>query len=178
MRIYTIGHSTRKEKDFLELLHHFSIRTLVDIRTIPRSRWNPQFNRTTLEKSLPQSGIHYIHVAELGGLREPAAKSINIGLKNDGLRGYADHMQTAEFDEALGKIIALGHKQTIALMCAEADYTKCHRQLTADALTVRNVKVMHILNADQVTAHVLTPSARVEGTTITYPAGRQAKLEF
>ena len=114
--IYTIGHSTRKEKDFLELLHHYSIHTLVDIRTIPRSRWNPQFNRTTLEKSLSQAGISYIHVPGLGGLREPSPKSSNIGLKNAGLRGYADHMQTTEFEEALARVIALGRNQTVALV--------------------------------------------------------------
>ena len=176
--IYTIGHSTRKETDFLDLLHHYSIQTLADIRTIPRSRWNPQFNRTSLEKALPQAGITYIHVAELGGLREPSPKSINTGLKNPGLRGYADHMQTSQFEEALGKILALGRKQRIALMCAEADFTKCHRQLTSDALTVRKMKVLHIRSADEVTPHVLSPSAKVEGNRITYPGDRQSMLEF
>jgi uncharacterized protein (DUF488 family) len=175
--IYTIGHSTRPEKDFLDLLQHYAIKTLIDIRTIPRSRWNPQFNRTSLEKSLPKAGVTYMHMAELGGLREPSAKSIHVGLKNPGLRGYADHMQSTEFDQALAKVIGLGRKQTIALMCAEADYIKCHRQLTSDALVARKVKVHHILNADEASPHALTRSAHIDGKRITYGAD-QSKLEF
>jgi uncharacterized protein (DUF488 family) len=175
--IYTTGHSTRKETEFLDLLKHYSIKTLVDIRTVPRSRWNPQFNRTSLEKTLPKAGIQYMHVAELGGLREPVPNSINKGLKDPGLRGYADHMQTAEFEIALAKTIALGRKQQIALMCAEANFTKCHRQLTSDALVVRKIQVIHILNLDEAIPHVLRPSATVQGTRITYPEN-QAKLEF
>jgi uncharacterized protein (DUF488 family) len=126
---------------------------------------------------MPKAGIRYMHVAELGGLREPSAKSINRGLKDPGLRGYADHMQTPEFERALANVITLGRKQLIALMCAEANYTKCHRQLTSDALIVRKIKVFHILNAENAASHVLTPSASVQGNRITYPAD-QAKLEF
>jgi uncharacterized protein (DUF488 family) len=175
--IYTIGHSTRKENEFLDLLKHYSIQTLVDIRTLPRSRWNPQFNRTSLEKTLPKAGIQYMHVAELGGLRDPSPKSIHRGLKDPGLRGYADHMQTPEFEKALTHIMSLGQKHVIALMCAEANYTKCHRQLTSDALVARKIQVLHILNLEEVTSHALTPSACVRGNRITYPAD-QAKLEF
>ena len=175
--IYTIGHSTRKENEFLELLKQYSIQTLVDIRTLPRSRWNPQFNRTSLEKMLPKAGIQYMHVAELGGLREPSSKSIHRGLKDPGLRGYAEHMETPEFEKALTNIISLGRKRVIALMCAEANYTKCHRQLTSDALVARKIQVLHILNSEQAAAHVLTPTAFVQGNKITYPAD-QAKLEF
>jgi uncharacterized protein (DUF488 family) len=175
--IYTIGHSTRKEQEFLETLAKYSIDIVADIRTLPRSRWNPQFNRTSLEKSLPQSGIQYMHIPQLGGLREPSSKSVNGGLKNPALRGYADHMETPEFEQALANVLTLARKKRIALMCAEADYKKCHRQLTSDALTVRKMKVLHILNPEEATPHVLTPFARVSGNRISYPPG-QSRLEF
>ena len=175
--IYTIGHSTRKEEDFLRLLKHYSIQLLADVRTIPKSRWNPQFQKARLEKSLPAAGIEYVHVPKLGGLREPSGKSIHQGLKNPALQGYADHMQTAEFEEALKHLIQLSQKQTVAIMCAEADYRKCHRQLTSDALKVNGVEVIHIVSLEETNPHIVTPSARVTGKKITYP-GPQTKLEF
>jgi uncharacterized protein (DUF488 family) len=175
--IYTIGHSTRPEKEFIELLKQYSIRTLVDVRTMPRSRWNPQFNSTSLQKSLPAAGIEYLHEPQLGGLREPSSNSINTGWKNPGFRGYADYMQTKQFETAILRVRELSGKRLIALMCAEADYTKCHRQLLSDALTVRGIKVLHIIDQTQTTLHELTSFAKVDGLKLKYPAD-QPKLEF
>ena len=175
--ILTIGHSTRPEKDFIELLKQHSIQTLVDVRTLPRSRWNPQFNSTSMQKSLPAARIEYLHEPQLGGLSEPSSNSINTGWKNPGFRGYADYMQTGQFEIAILRVMELSEKRLIALMCAEADYTKCHRQLLADALTVRSVKVVHVIDHTQTKFHALTSFAKVAGSTITYPAD-QSKLEF
>jgi uncharacterized protein (DUF488 family) len=175
--IYTIGHSTRSETEFIGMLQKYSIAILIDVRTIPRSRWNPQFDRTTLQKSVTHAGIEYLHMPELGGLRKPSHESINQAWKNPGFRGYADHMQTPAFEEALVKIIDFGWKNRIALMCAEAFYAKCHRMLLSDALMARGVEVLHIVNTNQVKSHTLTSFARVEGTKVTYPLD-QSKLEF
>ncbi|MCI0411680.1 DUF488 domain-containing protein [bacterium] len=175
--IYTIGHSTRSEREFLGMLHHHSISMLIDIRTIPRSRWNPQFDKTTLQNSVTEAGMEYLHIPELGGLRKPSAESVNLAWKNPGFRGYADYMQTAAFEEALLKVIDFGWKERIALMCAEAYYAKCHRMLVSDALVARGVEVLHIVNANQVKSHTLTSFARLEGKKVTYPLD-QSKLEF
>ena len=175
--IFTIGHSTRADKEFIELLQHFKIELLADIRTIPRSRWNPQFNKGSLEHSIPAAGLKYIHIPELGGLREPRGNSIHLGLKEPGLRAYADHMQTPEFEAALSQILYIASKKRVALMCAEASFEKCHRRLTSDALLVRDAEVLHILSKEEVIPHVLTPTAKVDGTTILYPAP-QSSLEF
>jgi uncharacterized protein (DUF488 family) len=175
--IYTIGHSTRPEKDFIDLLKKHSIRTLVDVRTVPRSRWNPQFNTTSMHKSLPAAGIEYLHEPQLGGLREPSSNSINTAWKNPGFRGYADYMQTRQFEIALLRVIELSEKRLLALMCAEADYTKCHRQLLSDALTVRGIEVVHIVDQTHTKLHELSSFAKVEGSKLTYPAN-QSKLEF
>ncbi|MCI0604414.1 DUF488 domain-containing protein [bacterium] len=175
--IYTIGHSTRSEREFLGMLHHHSISMLIDIRTIPRSRWNPQFDKTTLQNSVTEAGMEYLHIPELGGLRKPSAESVNLAWKNPGFRGYADYMQTAAFEEALLKVIDFGWKERIALMCAEAYYAKCHRMLVSDALVARGVEVLHIVNANQVKSHTLSSFARLEGKKVTYPLD-QSKLEF
>jgi uncharacterized protein (DUF488 family) len=175
--IFTVGHSTRPEKEFLQLLKQYGIKTLIDIRTVPRSRWNPQFNRTNLEKTIPKAGMQYLHVPELGGLRQPSPDSKNLALENAGLRGYADHMQTPQFDEALMRVIELGTGQNVALMCAEASYAKCHRQLTSDALTARKVSIRHILDTAKAEPHVLTPFARLDGDRVSYPLD-QSRLDF
>ncbi len=176
-KIYTIGHSTRSEKDFIELLTRHRIDLLADIRALPRSRWNPQFNKAALEKSIAKAGMEYRPIPELGGLREPSSNGINLALENAGLRGYADYMQTSPFENALLDVIKLAGSRNITLMCAEASYTKCHRQLTSDALIVRKVRVLHILDSVKVEPHVLTPFARVEGNQVTYPLN-QSQLEF
>lgn len=175
--IYTIGHSTRQENEFLELLQHYQIEVLADIRTMPRSRWNPQFNRSAVERSVTAAGMEYMHIPGLGGLRKPAPRSVNLALKDPGLRGYADHMETAEFQGALRTLIQLARKKRVALMCAEASFEKCHRRLTSDALMARKIKVVHILSKEESIPHSLTADARVVDAKVTYPK-KQSQLEF
>jgi uncharacterized protein (DUF488 family) len=175
--IYTIGHSTRSAEEFLELLKLHSIELLIDVRTIPRSGRNPQFNTNALADSLANAGIGYLHMPELGGLRKPRKDSINLAWKNPGFRGYADYMQTAQFEKGLTRAIQLSNKQTVTLMCAEAFYAKCHRMLLSDALVAHEVEVVHIVSKTQTQSHVLTRFAKVQGTRITYPLP-QSQLEF
>lgn len=167
--IYAIGHSTRPLDKFIEILLAHHITLLADIRTIPRSRHNPQFNRESLEIELPKTRIKYRHVKALGGLRHSKKDSINVGWENASFRGYADYMQTKEFDKAIEKLIALSKKETVAIMCAEGNPFRCHRMLVADALTVRGVGVLHISSRKSAKPHTLTPFAVVKGTSITYP---------
>ena len=167
--IFTIGHSTRTLEEFVEILKAYSVNLLVDVRTVPRSRHNPQFNKEPLPASLKQDGIRYVHMPEIGGLRHPKRDSINLAWKNSGFRGYADYMQTQEFTDNLLKIVALARENCLALMCAEALPWKCHRNLLSDALVVRHLKVEHIISKDSTINHQLTEFAHVEGTKITYP---------
>jgi uncharacterized protein (DUF488 family) len=142
---------------------------IVDVRTVPRSRHNPQFNKEKLPFSLQSAGVKYIHIPELGGLRRTNSSSINLGWENKSFRGYADYMQTKEFTENILKLVALARENQVAVMCAEAVPWRCHRNLIADALTVRRIIVKHILTENSVINHELTPFAYVEGTKITYP---------
>ncbi len=167
--VFTIGHSTRTLEEFVEILKAYSVNLLVDVRTVPRSRHNPQFNKEPLPASLKQDGIRYVHMPEIGGLRHPKRDSINLAWKNSGFRGYADYMQTQEFTDNLLKIVALARENCLALMCAEALPWKCHRNLLSDALVVRHLKVEHIISKDSTINHQLTEFAHVEGTKITYP---------
>jgi uncharacterized protein (DUF488 family) len=169
LTVFTIGHSTRTLDEFIGLLKTYGITLLVDVRTVPRSRHNPQFNKETLPVSLKPKGLKYIHVPEIGGLRRPKHDSINLAWKNMGFRGYADYMQTKEFIENLLRIVALARENCLALMCAEALPWRCHRSLISDALLVRHVKVLHIISKDNTINHELTEFALVEGTKITYP---------
>ena len=146
LAVYTIGHSTRTLEEFVGLLKTFGVGLVVDVRTVPRSRHNPQFNKETLPNSLKTQGIKYIHMPEIGGLRHPKRDSINLAWKNMGFRGYADYMQTKEFTDNLLKIVALARENCLALMCAEALPWRCHRSLISDALVVRHVKVEHIIS--------------------------------
>ncbi len=168
--IFAVGHSTREMKSFLELLKAHSIDLLVDIRTIPRSRYTPQFNEDNLKKVLKDNKIGYIHMAGLGGLRHPHKDSANRGWRNASFRGFADYMQTEEFESSLEKLIDLGKKHLVAIMCAEGNPFRCHRSLVADALLVRHVKAFHISSTKSSREHVLTPFAKVEGHKITYPS--------
>ncbi len=167
--IYTIGHSTRSLEEFISLLKACAVSIVVDVRTIPRSRHNPQFNRETLPDNLKTAGIRYVHMPELGGLRRSQANSVNLAWENKSFRGYADYMQTKEFKENLLKLIALARQNRVALMCAEAVPWRCHRSLISDALVARHMKVLHILTETSWTYHELTPFAHVEGAKITYP---------
>lgn len=170
LTIYTIGHSTRPIDEFIDLLRAHGVRQLVDVRTIPRSRHNPQFARDQLGPALETAGIHYLHAPDLGGLRHSRRDSVNGAWRNASFRGYADYMQTDAFTAALEKLISVAREQPTAIMCAEAVPWRCHRSLIADALLVRGVKVEEISSATRRQPHQLTPWAKVEGQTITYPA--------
>jgi uncharacterized protein (DUF488 family) len=167
--IYAIGHSTRTLEQFIEILKAHEITLLADIRTIPKSRHNPQFNEESLSRELPQAGIAYRHLKELGGLRHASKGSINTGWENAGFRGYADYMQTREFVGALRDLMRLARGERVAIMCAEGNPFRCHRSLVADALTVRGVRVLHISSRQRAREHTLTPFAKVDGTRVTYP---------
>ena len=167
--ILTIGHSTRPISEFIGLLRQHGVEGLVDIRTIPRSRHNPQFNSDALAKSLKHAGVAYAHIKELGGLRHPRPDSINTGWRNASFRGYADYMQTEEFEEAVRRLPELCAQKRCALMCAEAVPWRCHRSLLADALVARGVSVDHILSASRRDLHSLTSFARIQDNRVVYP---------
>ena len=169
LQVFTIGHSTRAIEEFIELLRANGIRRLIDIRTIPKSRRNPQFNTDALAKSLRSARIAYVHMKGLGGLRKAVRDSKNTGWRNASFRGYADYMQTPEFHEALDQAIQTASEEPTALMCAEAVPWRCHRSLVADALTARGVEVLEIVSKSAPRAHKMTPFARVRGKDITYP---------
>ncbi|HEX6032077.1 MAG TPA: DUF488 domain-containing protein [Tepidiformaceae bacterium] len=164
-----MGHSTRPLAEFIALLKAHSVARLIDVRTVPRSRHNPQFNRDTLPAALAADGIGYEHVAGLGGFRRPDPESLNTGWRNASFRGYADYMQTPEFGAHLSDLMAKAKHERIVLMCAEAVPWRCHRSLIADALVVHGLGVEEIISGTRRQAHALTPFARVSGTVITYP---------
>ncbi len=168
--VFTIGHSTRTLDEFIRLLKAHRVQMVVDVRTIPRSGRNPQFNMETLPASLKAAGIGYLHLAGLGGRRHARSDSANTAWRNAGFRGYADYMQTPEFEASLKELMELAKCQRVVLMCAEAVPWRCHRSLIADALLVRGVRVEDIMSATRSQPHHLTPWAHVEGTRITYPA--------
>lgn len=169
-RVYTVGHSTRSIDELVALLRAFDVSTLVDVRTVPRSRHNPQFESAALKASLRARRIRYVHVPELGGLRHARKGSVNLGWRNASFRGYADHMLTEEFEAGLAKVRALVARGPLALMCAEAVPWRCHRSLIADALTVRGARVEHITSRTRASPHRLTPFAKVVGKRLVYPA--------
>lgn len=169
LRLWTIGHSNRPIGEFTELLRRHEIRLLVDVRTIPRSRHNPQFNADSLAESLKQAGLVTLHMPALGGLRKARKDSINNGWRNASFRGYADYMQTAEFRNALEELMMHGRQGPSAIMCAEAVPWRCHRSLIADALVARGWEVRHVLSQIKIDEHRLTPFAVIEGDTLTYP---------
>jgi uncharacterized protein (DUF488 family) len=156
------------------MLHGHAVKRLVDVRTVPRSRYNPQFNRDSLPEALGAAGIRYTHMPGLGGLRHPRADSVNSAWRNDSFRGFADYMQTPEFETNLQALIERARKARVAIMCAEAVPWRCHRSLIADALVARGVPVEHILSATRTQPHALTPWARAEGNRVTYPGGAES----
>src|SRR3990170_163869 len=169
LTILTIGHSTKTLDEFIAILKAYRATLVVDVRTVPRSRHNPQFNKETLPNSLKLAGVKYVHMPKIGGLRRPKPDSVNLAWRNKSFRGYADYMQTKEFTENLLNLIALARENRLAIMCAEALPWRCHRSLIADALVVRNVKVEHVLSADSSISHHVSEWTRVGGTRITYP---------
>jgi uncharacterized protein (DUF488 family) len=170
LRVFTIGHSTHPIGEFIELLLSNGVQRLVDIRTIPKSRHNPQFNTDALAKSLHDAGIDYVHMKALGGLRKALRDSRNMGWRNASFRGYADYMQTPEFEAGLARAIELATEEPTAFMCAEAVPWRCHRSLVADALVARGIEAMEIVDSSSPKPHKLTPFARVDGIRVTYPA--------
>ena len=205
--VLTIGHSTRTLEELIELLRHHEVELLIDVRTVPASRRMPHFMKASLERSLPDHGIAYMHMPELGGLRKPKPDSINSGWRNVGFRGYADYMQTDEFWSAIVRLVSLPIRpgrfaagspsptsgegkagppsptsgegkagspspaigEGKAIMCAEALPWRCHRSLVSDALSIRDVEVMHVTSGSKPARHALTPLAQVQGGRITYP---------
>jgi uncharacterized protein (DUF488 family) len=169
LTIYTIGHSTRTWEAFLGLLRAHGIERVVDVRSIPRSRHNPQFNRETLSAKLRGARIGYVHLRRLGGLRHAQRDSPNRGWRNASFRGFADYMQTHEFEKGLKRLICLAKQKKSAIMCAEAVPWRCHRSLIADALSVRGIRAAHIISGKRVQIHALIPFARVQADRISYP---------
>lgn len=167
--VFTIGHSTRPVSEFIEIIRTFGIKKVVDIRTIPKSRHNPQFNGDILRESLKTAKIRYLHLKGLGGLRHAEKNSPNKAWRNASFRGFADYMQTAEFEDGLGKLIKTAEKQATVIMCAEAAPWRCHRSLIGDALLIRGLHAVHIMGMGSSREHTLTPWAKVKGRKITYP---------
>lgn len=167
--VMTIGHSTRTLEKFINLLQIHGASCVVDVRIVPRSRHNPQFNKASLPRALKKAGLRYVHIPGLGGLRHADRNSVNLGWRNASFRGYADYMQTPEFEQSLGELIQLANKERIVLMCAEAVPWRCHRSLIADALLVRGIRTEDIMSPTRRQVHTLTPFAKIQGTTITYP---------
>jgi uncharacterized protein (DUF488 family) len=176
LTIFTIGHSTRTLDQFVELLQVHGVRQVADIRTVPRSRRHPQFEREALARSLPARGLVYRHLPALGGLRHARPDSVNTAWQNASFRGYADYMATSTFAGGLEDLIAYAREAPTAIMCAEAVWWRCHRRLVADALLVAGTKgqrhtidIRHIVSTAPATPHELTPFARVEDRRLTYP---------
>jgi uncharacterized protein (DUF488 family) len=174
--IFTLGHSTLPIERFVAVLQTYGIERLADIRTIPRSRHNPQFNDAALASSVTAQHVEYVHIKALGGLRRACKDSPNTGWRNESFRGFADYMQTAEFQHALEALMRMSRQKPVAIMCAEAVPWRCHRSLVADALSVRGVPVVEILSENSYRMHTLTPFARVEGVRITYPPDQATLL--
>jgi uncharacterized protein (DUF488 family) len=167
--LYTIGHSTRTMEQFIALLRAHDIQMVVDVRTIPKSRHNPQFGQDLLSPALHEAGIEYTQLAKLGGLRRAARDSINTGWQNSSFRGYADYMATGEFEEGLEELKAMAQKKRVAILCAEAVPWRCHRSLIADALTIQGWQVLHIQSRKTARPHELTPFLKVDNGRIIYP---------
>lgn len=185
MTIYTIGHSTRALDEFIALLRAHDITQVADVRTVPKSRRHPHFSREALERSLPAAGVAYRHFGELGGLRKPRKDSRNIGWRHQGFRGYADYMETEDFERGVDALLAWAdnreparsednafheaHRRRTAVMCAEGVWWRCHRQLIADALVARGIHTCHIVSSSPAKPHKITEFARIVGTRVSYP---------
>jgi uncharacterized protein (DUF488 family) len=167
--LYTIGHSTRGLDEFLALLRAHEIELVADIRTIPKSRHNPQFNTDRLASGLERAGVRYAHLPALGGLRHPAKDSINRGWRNASFRGFADYMGTPEFERGLRRLETLAGQRRTAIMCAEAVPWRCHRSLVADALSLKGWRIRHIQSQRTAVPHALTSFLRVRAGKPTYP---------
>jgi uncharacterized protein (DUF488 family) len=167
----TVGHSTHSLEDFIALLKAHGVERLVDVRTIPRSRHNPQFDREVLSAAVRRAGLGYIHFKALGGLRHTRRDSVNLAWRNLSFRGFADYMQTRQFERGVDRLILMARPKRIAVMCAESVPWRCHRSLIADALLARGVAVRHILSPTSAHSHTMTLWAQVRGKQVTYPGG-------
>lgn len=170
--LFTIGHSTHPLDEFVALLQSHGVDWLMDVRTVPRSRTNPQYNLDSLPEALAPFGIGHEYNKGLGGLRHTTAESPNMGWRNASFRGYADYMQTSEFDEALDVLVERTQEKTVAIMCAEAVWWRCHRSMVAEAMIVRGHAVQHIMPDGRLNDATLRPFAVVDGTRITYPPAK------
>jgi uncharacterized protein (DUF488 family) len=169
LHVLTIGHSNRTWKEFLELLRAHRVKRVIDVRSIPRSRHNPQFNREILSTKLRAARIGYVHLRKIGGLRHARRDSPNTGWRNSSFRGFADYMQTSEFEAGLRRLIKMAAQKRSAIMCAEAVPWRCHRSLIADALTVRGIEVDDIIGMKRSQIHSLTSFAKVLNGRVLYP---------
>ena len=169
-RVLTIGHSNHSADEFLRRLEAHQVTAVADVRARPVSRRNPHFSMKNLQSLLSNAGMSYRHFPSLGGHRLPAPHSVNGGWRNEAFRGYADYMKTGDFEDGLEALLEFAGKYSVAVMCAESQWTDCHRQLIADALVVRAAEVRHIMSVGDLMAHQLTPFARMTGTVIEYPA--------
>jgi uncharacterized protein (DUF488 family) len=167
--VYTVGHSTRSLDEFVAMLRAHDVARVIDVRTIPRSRHNPQFNRAALSKALHNRRLNYRHMKALGGLRRPCPDSPNAGWRNASFRGFADYMQTVPFRDALDQLVELAEQKPSAIMCAEAVPWRCHRSLIGDALIARGYEVRDIMSATNARQHKLNPMAKLDGLELTYP---------
>jgi len=177
MNVYTIGHSTRTADELSALLREHEIKLLADIRRYPGSKRYPHFASDAMAQWLPEQGIAYVHMPELGGRRKPSPDSPNTAWRNDQFRAYADYMATDEFRDAIDKLLSLAEQQRVSIMCAEAVPWRCHRNLVADELTRRGIEVIHIIGAGSVKLHALNPMAQIEGDHLVYP-GEQQRLHL
>jgi uncharacterized protein (DUF488 family) len=176
--LYTVGHSTRSLEELVDLLRAWGVQQVVDVRTIPRSRRNQQFEGEALRRSLAAAGLSYLHLKSLGGLRRPRRDSPNTAWHNDSFRGYADFMQTPEFEQALQLLLEEARTMPTAILCAEAVPWRCHRSMIADALAARGLAVRHILSLTSAPLHELHPAARVDSQgRISYPASPHVERE-
>lgn len=167
--IFTVGHSTHPIDEFVSLLQAHGVKEIVDVRTIPMSRYNPQFNKETLKESLKNAHIRYKHSKKLGGLRHSKKDSTNLGWRNKSFRGFADHMSTEEFSQGLNDLMKSAAQRKTAIMCAEAVPWRCHRSLIGDALTKKGWLVEDIMSRTAATKHRMTPFLTMKKGQITYP---------
>ena len=168
-RIFTVGHSNRTIQDFLEILESYKLKLVIDIRTVPKSRHNPQFEIKKFGKTLARHGIEYVHMSGLGGFRHSLKNSVNKAWRNSAFRGYADYMQTKDFAKNLKRLIARSKRKRLVMMCAEAVPWRCHRSLVGDALLVHGLLVEDIFSKSSHRPHHMTSFAKVRGTKLTYP---------
>ncbi len=174
--VFTIGHSNRSWKDLLDLLRAHGVKPVIYIRSIPRSKHNPQFNRETLSTKLRAATIGYVHLRKLGGLRHARGDSPNMGWHNASFRGFADYMETSEFEVGLHRLLKLAGQRRSAIVCAEAVPWRCHRSLIADALLARGIRVEHLLSGKHSRVHSLTSFANVLDSSVIYPLDKASRM--